>query len=65
MCMLCVEIQKQKMTRREVARAYREFSIPDGHFADVMVEIQKHYGLEETAEELNKLYTEELTKGIP
>lgn len=65
MCMLCVEIQKQNMTKREVARAYREFSVPDGHMGDLMVEIEKNYGLDDVAKELSELYVEELTKGIP
>lgn len=65
MCTLCVEVQKQRMTRREVARAYREFEVPEGHLPELMVTIEKSYGLDEVAKELSELYVEDLTKGIP
>ena len=65
MCMLCAEIQKKSMTIREVARTYREFTIPEGHAKELMTEMEKVYDVEKIADELNELYEKELTKGIP
>lgn len=62
MCMLCVEIQKQIMTIKEVARAYRENVTPDDHLAELMVEIEKNYGLKAVGEELSKIYDEEFER---
>lgn len=59
MCLLCIEIQKQKMTPIEVARAYREFDMPFEHMMDVIAKIAETYDLEAVSEELNHLYTQE------
>lgn len=60
MCTLCVEIQKQNMTTKEVARAFREFEMPEGHMGDVMVTIEENYGVEDVAKELSELFKEEV-----
>lgn len=62
MCMLCVEIQKKSMNVREVARAFREFDVPQDHTGDIMVAIEDNYGVEKVAKELNELFLEELAK---
>lgn len=49
---MCIEIQKQSMTIREVARAYREFDIPEGHEDELHETIEKHYNKDEVAGEL-------------
>lgn len=63
MCVLCIEINKKLMTKREVARAFREFAVPKDHLGDIMVEIENNYGLDEVGEELQKIYEEELDSG--
>lgn len=62
MCVLCVEIQKKNMNIKEVARAFREFDVPEGHTGDIIVAIEENYGVEKLAKELNVLFEEELTK---
>lgn len=64
MCTFCVEIQKQKMTIKEVARAYREFEVPENHNGDIMAVIDDNYSLDDIAKELNELFLEELAKEI-
>lgn len=54
MCMLCVEVQKQNMTVRELVSAYREFEFKDGHELDVHTAIMENYDLSEVIDELNK-----------
>lgn len=44
MCALCVEILKDKMTLREVGEALTEFSIPEGHEAELDKVIEDKYG---------------------
>lgn len=60
MCMLCVEIQKQKMTPTEVARAYAEASMEDGHWAEVLAAIEENVpgGARAVGKELSKLIAE-------
>lgn len=62
MCVLCVEVQKQRMTVREVARAFRETVVSNEHFDEVLETINKNYGTDEVAVELSDLYLEELAK---
>lgn len=56
--MLCVEIQKGKLTASEIARNYREMSDQD-HEMDVLVELVKVGRADEVADALSKLYDEE------
>lgn len=46
------------MTSKEVARAYREFTVEDTHLAELMKNIDEKYGLDNVANELNKLVDE-------
>jgi hypothetical protein len=63
MCVLCVEIQKQSMTAREVALAYREYAENgEGHADEVVAVIEKHYGAEKVAKELNSIFEEEFMR---
>ena len=55
MCVLCVEIQKQRMTVREVASAYREFAIPEGHEKELHDTIENNYDKDEVVGELAEL----------
>lgn len=52
MCMLCVEIQKQYMSPREIASAYRETVLDrdDDHWIEVMSNIHKHSSIEKVSE---------------
>ena len=59
MCVLCVEVQKQRMTNREVASAYREFDIPEGHEDELHAVIEKNYDRDEVVGELAQLEIEE------
>lgn len=61
MCLLCVEVVKGKMTSREVARAYRETVIPDGHLGELLAAISEGApgGVDGVAEELNRLIMEQ------
>jgi len=57
MCVLCVEIQKQKMTIREVARAYAETeekAFNDGHVEELLDVVDATYGVDALTEELTK-----------
>lgn len=56
--MLCVEIQKELMTAKEVARAYREFEVEDEHLGKLLVEIETHYGLAEVSKYLKEMINE-------
>lgn len=55
MCLLCVEIQKSRMTVREVASAYREFAIPEGHEDELHKTIETHYDKDEVVGELAQI----------
>jgi hypothetical protein len=56
MCLLCVEIQKDKLTSREIARNFREMTFEDpDHWADVVVELEKKNLVEEVSKELSDL----------
>ncbi len=59
MCLLCVEIQKQKMTVKEVARAYCEFDFPQEHTSEISDVIKKNYDMGEVIEALINLYKKE------
>lgn len=60
MCRLCVEIQKDKLTAREIASNYRELNDPElGHWVDVLVEIYNKGLLEAVSVELSKLREKE------
>lgn len=58
MCLLCVEIQKDRLSVRDIARNFYEMNSEEGHWVDVVVELEKKGLTEEVANELNKLYTE-------
>ena len=60
MCLLCVEVQKQKMTMTEVARAIGEMQIDRDHFAELLENIENNLDLSSFTEELHK----ELTRRI-
>lgn len=62
MCILCVEIQKGKMTHREIARAYAEADALDGHWVEVLNTIAEHSDADAVARELSKVYDEKLFK---
>lgn len=51
------------MTPIEVARAYREMSTTDAHNVEIMVQIEKTYGLKVIADELYILADEEDRNG--
>lgn len=59
MCFFCVEVQKQNMTRREVARAFRETVFQDDHIDEAVAVVNTNYGTDEVAQELAQLYVEE------
>jgi len=53
MCILCVEIAKNKMTCREIARAFIEISVVnEKHAEEILVELEKNGNLAEVQEEL-------------
>lgn len=49
MCLLCVEIQKDKMTFKEVYSAMGEFIIPDDHKKEVIENVKNKYGSDSAA----------------
>lgn len=56
MCMLCVEIQLDKLTAIDIARNFNEMTVDsEDHWVDVLVEIEKKGLTEEVAKEMNKL----------
>lgn len=55
MCMLCVEIQKGKMTHREIARAYLEANL-DGHWVEVLGTIAEYSDADAVAREISQIY---------
>lgn len=55
MCTFCVELEKQKMTIIEVARAFREIEVSDDHFGELLQKIEENYGTDKVAKELNEL----------
>lgn len=64
MCMLCVEVQKQGMTVREVVSAYREFEFDDGHALDFFTKLSNSYDLSEVIDEMNKQLIPHIFKEI-
>ena len=60
-CLFCVELVKESMTSKEVARAWREFAVSD-HTAYILSLIDEHYDSDDIAKELNELYIEERSK---
>lgn len=47
MCVMCVEIMKDKITVREVARALREFPIPEKHEEEFFKTVFEKFDKEE------------------
>ncbi len=59
MCMLCVEIAKEKMTYREIARAYNEsVEAATDHWAEIFAHIYKHSDVDKVSEALYDLRKE-------
>lgn len=58
MCIICLDIQKDKLTPREIAKNYSELVFEDDHWADVIVEIEKKGLTEKVSKELIKLREE-------
>src|SRR6185436_13616686 len=63
MCLLCVEIQEQNMTVKEVAQAYKEFQVPEGHLGYLLFEIEKYYDFNDFITECNILESPTYIKG--
>lgn len=59
MCFLCVEVQKRKMTNREVAAAFREMVVTDAHLDQLIVTIADNYDQDEVASELAQMEIKE------
>lgn len=57
MCLLCVEIQKDKMTAMEIARAWKEMP-DDEHWVDVLAEIIKIDKVDAVGDALTELTSE-------
>lgn len=56
MCLLCVEIQKDKLTPREIARNFREMTFEDpDHWINVLAELEKKQLVEQVSKELSDL----------
>lgn len=55
MCLLCVEIQKDNLSIREIASNFNELSADDDHWVDVLVEINKKGIIEEVQLELERM----------
>lgn len=64
MCMLCIEVQKGKMTAREAIRAYREFKAPEGHDETLWEEIRARYGEPELSRESQALIWDEVHRRV-
>lgn len=58
MCLLCIDIQKNKLTPKEIAKNYVEMTFDDDHYQDVIIELSKVNLDKEVAKEINKIYTE-------
>jgi len=58
MCSLCIELAKEKLTPKEIARAYLEMTndIDDNHWIEIIAEIIKYSNSEEVGKELSELY---------
>jgi hypothetical protein len=55
-----VEIQKDRLSAREIARNYREITESETpHWVDILVELEKKGLTQDVADELSKLYSEE------
>lgn len=59
MCLLCIEVAKNIMTPREIARAYSEVAIDDEHYSEILTVINDHYDIDVVSRELNKVYDNE------
>lgn len=56
MCILCIHIQKDKLTPREIAKNFREMTFDDpDHWADVLAELEKKDLTYEVSKELSDL----------
>lgn len=56
MCLLCVEIQKDRLTIREIAKNFREMTFEDqDHWVEVVAELQKKDLVEKVSEEISKI----------
>lgn len=56
MCMLCVEIQKERLTPLEIARNFREMTFEDpDHWVEVLGELEKKQLVEKVSKELSDL----------
>lgn len=59
MCYLCIEVAKNTMTPREVAKAYTEIAVDDEHFSEVLAVIAENYDFELVGNEISKVYDEQ------
>lgn len=50
MCILCVEIAKGKMTKKEIASAYMEANVDGEHVPEVMEVLEQNGLLEDVSE---------------
>lgn len=61
MCILCIEIQKDRLTPLEIARNFREMAFDDvDHWAEVVAELEKKDLVEKVSKELSDLYKGEV-----
>lgn len=54
MCILCVEIQKQRMTLKEAVSAYREMVVDKAHLKELQESINERYGQDNFEEALQE-----------
>lgn len=60
-CILCIEIQKDRLTPLEIARNFREMAFDDvDHWAVVIEELEKKDLVEKVSKELSDLYKGEV-----
>lgn len=62
MCVMCIMIDKEKMTTREIARAYREQVMTTTdykHMTEIMEKLQKKGLLDKVTEEMGDLDIED------
>lgn len=60
MCLLCIEIQKQNMTPKEIARAYLEIAVEDPHLPEILATLADAEDnlFEKVGEALREVYKE-------
>lgn len=58
MCILCIEIQKGKMTAREVVLAGRDFNAPKEHYDEIIKVVEETLGAEAMAKAIEELEQE-------